>query len=429
MQGESIVRKITPALKESSRFGIAVVGVGGGGGNVVDHLSQEGVEDVEFFAINTDRQALDHLSDSLEKIQIGESLCDGEGAGGDPAKAKEAAQQSSSLLASKFTNKRLIFIVTCLGGGTGSGASPAIAEIARRQNPNVLLVGLVTKPTGSDRDHTVHLANEGIVEMREVVNAMTVIPNDKKGTGMVARYREVNELLLTKIKSFTRLLVETQVPNIDMADIKNTLISEEHVPIDMFIGTASNESNQSTSTEEGRSSNFDQLLKDALSTDWLEIDFSNPLADAPGILSFTLGGNGGEGEDITDRAYILEQVEKLQTGAQHLRLKISYYIDQSLAQGTVLATAILRAAYSDGQLNLKSDTADNQVEPSGLAKIRNAAMESLPSEEVGDIGAVQGEDFTKVVAEENVVAAVEPENLAEATADPNAPVTIRKNSS
>ena len=429
MNNETIVRKITPAKKETSRFGIAVVGVGGGGGNVVSHLATDGVGDVEFFAVNTDRQALDHLSDKLEKIQIGESLCDGEGAGGDPAKAKEAAQQSSSLLASKLTNKRLIFIVTCLGGGTGSGASPAIAEIARRQNPNVLLVGLVTKPTGSDRDHTVLLADEGIAEMREVVNAMTVIPNDKKGIGMVARYREINEILLEKIKAFTRLLIETQVPNIDMADVKNTLKTDEKVHIDMFIGTASIHPGESLEMPSNNPPNFESLLKEALSTDWLDIDFSVPLRDAPGILSFTLGGNGGEGEDITDRAYILDQVEQLQSGAQHLRLKISYFIDDSLRHGTILATVVLRAAHAKMRANPLMGSNQEPYQSAVAGQLRSAAMDSLPDEEVQDLSAVQVEDFGKFVQNEQIPSTSAPRDLVGSDVEGDQPVTIQKNSS
>ena len=346
-------RKIKPSVKDPRPFGVGVVGVGGGGGNIVSYLCKNGIEDVDFYAINTDCQALDKLHHELEIIQIGDRICDGEGAGGDLDVARSAAQENTQLLMSQFSEKRLLFVVACMGGGTGTGASPIIADYATHENPGLLTIAILTTPRGGEGDQTVALAEDGIEVMRGQVDAMMVLPNDKEGIGMRARHREVNRLVFEKINAITKLLVDTQVPNIDMADLKATLSKSEGIAVDMFIGTAALEPNEFQADEAASGDSqlrFNHLLDHALSADWLDIDFSAPIDEGRGILSFTLGGEEDDEEvdDITDEASIKRRVESTQTGAVRHKLKIGSYLDAMLPKGALTATIVLRASHADG---------------------------------------------------------------------------------
>ena len=343
-------RKIKPSVKDPRPFGVGVVGVGGGGGNIVSYLCKQGIDNVDFYAINTDRQALDILHRDLETIQIGDRICDGEGAGGDPEVGRSAAQENTQLLMSKFSEKRLLFIIACMGGGTGTGASPVIADYATHENSGLLTVAIVTTPHGGEGDQSVALADQGLRALRSQVDAMMVVPNDKEGVGMRARHREINKLIFEKINAIASLLVDTQIPNIDMSDLKATLSQSNGNAVDMFIGTASLEPDEFRGDEvpSGDSqARFTSLLDQALATDWLTIDFDEPIAEGRGVLSFTLGGEEDDDEidDITDESSIKRIVENVQTGASRHKLKIGSYLDSNLPKGALQATIVLRAAH------------------------------------------------------------------------------------
>ncbi len=343
-------RKIGVGEKGSRALGIGVVGVGGGGSNIVSYLCKQGIDDVDFYAINTDKQALDRLDGDLEAIQIGSRICDGEGAGGDPEIGRSAAQEDTQLLMSQFNVKRLLFIISCMGGGTGTGASPIIAGHATHENNGLLTVAILTTPDGGGGDQTVKLAEQGIQAVRDQVDAMMVIPNNKPGVGMRKRHREINQLIFEKINAITRLLVDTQVPNIDMADLKATLAKINGRAVDMFIGTASmtmDEAQQPAQHEQGDSqARFKELLNRALDTNWLVIDFSKPIEEGRGLLSFTLGGDEDDEDidDITDESSIKHAVEEMQSGAEKTNLKIASFVDPNEPKGTMNATVVLRAS-------------------------------------------------------------------------------------
>lgn len=398
-------RIIKPTLRDATRFGIAVVGVGGGGGNIVSYMARNGIDDVDFYAVNTDRQALDQLDNRVETIQIGDRICDGEGAGGDPDIARAAAQENTLLLTSKFNEKRLLFIVTCLGGGTGTGASPILANFATRENPGLLTVGIVMTPRGSEGDKAVSISEAGIESLRQEVDAMMIVPNDRDGVGMRARHREVNRLVHEKIEAISSLLVNPQVPNIDMSDLKATLKRADGPAIDMFIGTSILESPEQTDSDgeaddskelEGQE-RFDLLLDQALQSDWMTIDFEEPIDEGRGVLSFTLGGEEDDEEidDITDETSIKQRVNQFQSGASTHNVKIGSFVDPNLPKGTLKATVVLRAAHSalsltdgfthvetDDQLDLEEDV---PFDPSSLP---DATEIEDPRQEAEDFGFV-----------------------------------------
>ena len=361
MMTETRSRKIGVGERVAKPLGIGVVGVGGGGGNIVSHLAKRGIQNVDFYAINTDKQALDELDAGLETMQIGARICEGEGAGGDPEVGRSAAQEDTQQLMSKFNGKRLLFIVSCMGGGTGTGASPIIANHASHENPGLLTVSILTTPGGGSGDQTVTLASEGIRAMRDEVDALMVLPNNKPGMGMLKRFREVNELVYEKINAIARLLVNTQIPNVDMADLKATLSKLDGEAVDMFIGTAllePNEMKEEVSESRDSQARFKGLLAQALDTDWLTIDFSAPIEEGRGVLSFTLGGDEDDDDidDITDESSIKQSVEEMQIGAKTSNLKVASYIDEQLPKGAMLATVVLRAAHSD--INVAIDETD-----------------------------------------------------------------------
>ena len=412
MKVEPQSRKIKPTLRDATRFGIAVVGVGGGGGNIVSYLSKDGIDDVDFYAVNTDRQALDQLDESVEAIQIGDRICNGEGAGGDPDVARNAAQENTLLLTSKFNEKRLLFLVTCMGGGTGTGASPIIANFATRDNPGLLTISIVMTPKGGEGDRTVAIAANGVDTLREEVDAMMIIPNDREGVGMRARHREVNRLVFEKIDSITRLLVNTQIPNIDMSDLKATLKQNSEPAVDMFIGTATldAEENDSSPLQNAEGSNnqsrFDVLLDRALQSDWLTIDFDAPIPEGRGVLSFTLGGDEDDEEidDITDESSIKHRVERFQTGAASHNLKIGSFIDEDLPKGTLKATVVLRAAHLNSQVSM-SFTQENEELEDYITPFDPSALPD--AKEVEDVHE-DAEDFNALMASQRQEAASKP---------------------
>ncbi|MCY4093833.1 MAG: hypothetical protein OXG05_01760 [Gammaproteobacteria bacterium] len=395
MMTETRSRKIGVGERVAKPLGIGVVGVGGGGGNIVSHLSKRHIQNVDFYAINTDKQALDELDAGLETIQIGARICDGEGAGGDPEVGRSAAQEDTQLLMSKFNGKRLLFIVSCMGGGTGTGASPVIANHASHENPGLLTVSILTTPDGGSGDQTVALASQGIRAMRDEVDALMVVPNNKPGIGMRKRHREVNELVFEKINAIARLLVDTQIPNVDMADLKATLSKLEGEAVDMFIGTASlepDEMREEAAASHDSQARFKGLLAQALDTEWLSIDFDAPIEEGRGVLSFTLGGDEDDDDidDITDESSIKQSVEEMQTGARTSNLKVASYIDDQLPKGAMVATVVLRAAHSGIELAVDDTNAnetafgyadESEFDPASLPKDKKAVSLTESAEE------------------------------------------------
>lgn len=407
MMTETSSRKIGVGERVAKRLGIGVVGVGGGGGNIVSHLSKRGIRNVDFYAINTDKQALDELDAGLETIQIGEKICNGEGAGGDPEVGRSAAQEDTQLLMSKFNEMRLLFIVSCMGGGTGTGASPVIANHATHENPGLLTISILTTPGGGTGDQTVTLASQGIRAMRGEVDALMVVPNNKPGIGMRKRQREVNELVYEKIGAIASLLVDTQIPNIDMADLKATLSKLDGEAVDMFIGTASLEPDEmKDEAVESRDSQarFKGLLAQALDTDWLNIDFGAPIEEGRGVLSFTLGGDEDDEDidDITDESSIKQSVEEMQTGAKTSNLKVASFVDDKLPKGAMVATVVLRAAHSG--FDAVGDQIEEDATTSSAAVYDDESPfdpASLPTErEVVDL-TESADDFDSVIVDQD----------------------------
>ena len=201
---------------------IKVVGVGGGGNNVVNRMVRSGVKSVEFIAVNTDKQALTSSSAGY-KIQIGEKLTHGQGAGSNPDVGRKSAEESRNQISKALEDTDMVFITAGMGGGTGTGAAPVVAEIAREQG--VLTVGVVTKPFAFEGRKRMTQAEQGIEELRSKVDSLVIIPNerlkyatDQKITFANA-FEIADDVLRQAVQSISDLIRDTGFINLDFADV------------------------------------------------------------------------------------------------------------------------------------------------------------------------------------------------------------------
>ena len=201
---------------------IKVVGVGGGGGNAVDRMVRSGVAGVEFVAVNTDRQALSRSQATL-KIQIGEKLTHGWGAGANPEKGQRAAEESRDEIVNALKGTDMVFITAGMGGGTGTGAAPVVAEIAR--DMGILTVGIVTKPFLFEGRKRMEQAENGIANLREHVDSLIVIPNERLKQVSDVRITMLNafdmadDVLRQGVQSISKLIKVVALVNLDFADV------------------------------------------------------------------------------------------------------------------------------------------------------------------------------------------------------------------
>ncbi|HCC07606.1 MAG TPA: cell division protein FtsZ [Clostridiales bacterium] len=221
---------------------IKVVGVGGGGNNAIDRMIEEGVTGVEFIAINTDGQALKKSAAGI-KIQIGEKLTRGLGAGANPSVGKKSAEESYDEIAKAVEGADMVFVTAGMGGGTGSGAAPIIAGIAKEKN--ILTVGVVTKPFKFEGKKRMENADEGIRELMKNVDTLITISNDKllsivdRGTSMLTAFKKADEVLRQGVKGISDLITHPGIINLDFADVR-TIMAGQGVA-HMGIGVASGE--------------------------------------------------------------------------------------------------------------------------------------------------------------------------------------------
>lgn len=208
---------------------IIVIGVGGGGCNAVDRMIEDNVEFIEFVAVNTDHQVLE-ASKAPMRIQIGEKLTRGLGAGGDPTVGMRAAEESEDDLAKTIKDCDMVFITAGMGGGTGTGAAPVVARIAKSQN--VLTVGVVTKPFAFEGKKRMKNATVGIDELKKYVDTLIVIPNQKllniveKDTSLKESFKKADEILRQGVEGIASIILRPGVINLDFADVKTTMISK-----------------------------------------------------------------------------------------------------------------------------------------------------------------------------------------------------------
>ena len=201
---------------------IKVVGVGGAGNNVVNRMVKTGTQGVEFIAINTDKQAL-AVSNADQKLQIGEKMTHGQGAGSDPEVGKRSAEESRNNIAKAIENADMVFITAGMGGGTGTGAAPTVADIAREAG--ILTVGVVTKPFKFEGKRRMDQANAGIKELLGKVDSLLIIPNDRlkyatdHKVTLANAFEIADDVLRQAVTSISDLIKNTGFINLDFADV------------------------------------------------------------------------------------------------------------------------------------------------------------------------------------------------------------------
>jgi cell division protein FtsZ len=227
-------------FEELSHAKILVIGVGGGGGNAVNTMIAGNLDGVEFVAANTDLQALQANMASV-KIQLGDHLTKGLGAGANPEVGRKSAEESVQLIAETMTGADMVFVTGGMGGGTGTGAAPVIAQIAREAG--ALTVGVVTKPFGFEGRRRSRQAEEGIARLEEAVDTLIVIPNNRllevvgANTSMIDAFRKADEVLLNAVQGISDLMTVPGLINVDFADVRTIMSKQGRALMGSGLGT------------------------------------------------------------------------------------------------------------------------------------------------------------------------------------------------
>ena len=215
----------TPVQKETAEARIRVIGVGGGGGNAVQRMAQENISNVDLICVNTDVQALKLMRHGGETVQIGRETTRGLGAGANPEVGRKAAQESREILEGHLDSTEMLFITAGMGGGTGTGAAPVIAELAREKS--LLTVAVVTRPFSFEGEKRTRLAEEGIATLRQHVDSIITIPNDRllegQGATMEEAFAAADSVLHNAVRGISDLIVRPGMINVDFADVRTVM--------------------------------------------------------------------------------------------------------------------------------------------------------------------------------------------------------------
>ncbi|MEK7140137.1 MAG: cell division protein FtsZ, partial [Patescibacteria group bacterium] len=232
--------KVTPEIETFAR--IKVIGVGGSGGNAIDHMIRSGVKDVEFIAMNTDAQDLHH-SLAKKKVHVGKNLTRGLGSGMNPDIGKRAAEETKEEIQSVIQGSDMVFVTCGMGGGTGTGASTVVARAAKESG--ALTVGVVTKPFGFEGAARMRIADEGLQNLSDEVDALIIVPNDRllaavdKNTSMKDAFAMCDDILRQAVEGISDLITTPGIINVDFADIR--AVMENAGSALMGIGSATGE--------------------------------------------------------------------------------------------------------------------------------------------------------------------------------------------
>jgi cell division protein FtsZ len=307
---------------------IKVVGVGGGGGNAVTHMVTSGIEGVDFICINTDAQALKH-SKVKTSLQIGSNITKGLGAGADPEVGRQAAMEDRDRVVELVDGSDMIFITAGMGGGTGTGAAPVVAQVAKELG--ILTVAVVTKPFEMEGNKRLALADQGINELGKYVDSLITIPNQKLltvlggDTTLLDAFRSANQVLQGAVQGIAELITRPGLINVDFADVK-TVMAETGMAM-MGSGAATGENRARAAAEAAISS---PLLEDV------------NLSGAHGLLI-----NVTAGMDLrTSEFHVVGDTIK-QYASEDATVVVGYVIDPEMTDQirvTVVATGIGRPA-------------------------------------------------------------------------------------
>jgi len=301
---------------------IRVVGVGGGGSNAVNRMISEGLQGVDFISVNTDAQAL-MLSDAPKRVRLGDNVTRGLGAGGNPELGQKAAEESAGEILEVLDGADMVFVTAGMGGGTGTGAAPVIARIAKEQ-VKALTIGVVTRPFTFEGSRRQRSAMEGIEALKHVVDTLIVIPNDRlleiteKRMSMLNAFAVADDVLRQGIQGITEVITVPGLINLDFADVK--AIMQEGGAALMAIGRASGD-NRAVEAEQ-----------QAISSRLLDVTIEG----ARGILLNIAGGPNMTLFEVNEAASLIRE-----TAHQEVNLIFGAVVDQNMGDDirvTVVAT-------------------------------------------------------------------------------------------
>ena len=300
---------------------IKVIGVGGGGGNAVNRMIKEGLANVEFYLMNTDLQVLNG-STAKNKIQLGKSLTNGLGAGGEPQVGEKAAEEAQKEIADALEGADMVFITAGMGGGTGTGAAPIVAKTAK--DMGILTIGVVTKPFSFEGKRRQNQAVEGLAKLKDAVDALIVIPNDKlldvvdRRISLQESFSIVDEVLLRGVQGISDIITIPGLINVDFADVRSVMKSSGSALMGIGRGEG-----------EGRAV---EAAKNAIDSKLLETSING----AQGVIVNITGGPNLTLHEVTDAANIINDAI-----LDDARVIIGAVVDndiQTEVQITVIAT-------------------------------------------------------------------------------------------
>lgn len=404
--------EIKPEIETFAK--IKVVGVGGGGGNAVSRMIDAKIKGVEFVVVNTDAQAL-HNSRAQEKIHIGKNLSKGLGAGMNPEIGRQAAEENRDEIHEILKGSDMVFVTCGLGGGTGTGAAPIVAETAKELG--ALTVGVVTRPFSFEGAQRRAIAEEGLANLRERVDALITIPNDKllsiidRKTTLVNAFRIVDDVLRQGVQGISDLITKPGIVNVDFADVR--AIMEDSGSALMGIGIASGENRAA------------EAAKAAINSPLLDLSITG----AKGVL-FNISGSSDLGMlEINEAANII--TENIDPNAKVIFGAVS---DDQLKKGeiqiTVVATGFdadhsrTNVKYFSGRPATAGSSQRNEVEERYIAPPARTVVNPVPARESRPVVSVSNNEPRVIVSEESFDEEVAVERSAQP--EPTVVQSIRK---
>lgn len=331
-----------------------VFGVGGGGGNAVEHMVNQQVTGINFVAANTDRQALNKLT-TPNKLQLGAELTRGLGAGANPEVGREAAESDEEEIRALLSDYDMVFITAGMGGGTGTGAAPVIARIAKEEG--ILTVAVVTTPFNYEGKRA-KIAQQGIEQLAQYVDSIITVPNEKllqvyRGLSMKDAFAKANDVLLQAVDGITRTIREPGLINIDFNDVRTAMTAKGHAM--MGIGRASGEGRAAEAAEKAiRSPLLDDLL----------------LKNAQGVIVNIVGSNIGMSEPA-EVADVVKRIADIDEG------NIFYGAVDDESMGDDIYVTVIATGLTVDE-NAKAQPQANQVPAGHTSAISQQAPQAQP---------------------------------------------------
>ncbi len=367
---------------------IKVVGVGGGGGNAVNRMIKAGLSGVDFWIMNTDLQVLSY-SNCKNKIQLGPKLTNGLGAGGEPQIGEKAAEEAQQEITEALEGADMVFVTAGMGGGTGTGAAPIVAKIAKELD--ILTVGVVTKPFGFEGKRRANQAQQGLEKLRESVDALIVIPNDKlldvvdRRVSLQDAFSVVDEVLLRGVQGISDIITVPGMINVDFADVKSVMQASGSALMGIGIGKG-----EGRATEAARMAIDSQLLETSIN-------------GASGVIVNITGGADLTLHEVTDATNIInaavlddarviigavvdDKIQDIQITviATGFELKNQVKAPELGAQRQISAAEFFSGAFNKTPSTPSVQTAQPQIQPQPSLTPRTEVSPSFSNIEIPD---------------------------------------------